>query len=148
MNPALVSPEYFDLLPVQVWTARVDGSLDFVNRAVADYFGVGRQQLLDQGWKDLCHPLDLICAGEKWRQSLDSGHPYEIYFRLLSGSDRQFHWHVGRATPVRSAQGDIEYWMGCNTDIDMVKREQEVSVAAAAQWRAQIERDSGSAAGT
>ena len=138
MDTARLTQESFDLLPLQVWTARVDGTLDFVNAAVTGYFSVDRQHVLDHGWKDLCHPFDLIVATEKWQRSLATGEPYEVYFRLLRGSDRQFRWHVGRACAVRSAQGAISHWIGCNTDIDALKREQEISLASAAQARSAL----------
>ena len=104
-------------LPLQVWTARPDGTLDFVNAFVATYFGVTRERVLEHGWKDLCHPFDLISATQRWASSLASGEPYEIHFRLLRFADRQFRWHVGRAEAVRSGGGDVLGWIGCNTDM-------------------------------
>ena len=140
MSQILLASASFDLLPVQVWTAKVDGSLDFVNSFVSEYFGIDRQRLLDQGWKDVCHPFDLIVATEKWRHSLATGEPYEVNFRLLRGVDRQFRWHLGRAWPHRSEAGGISAWIGCNTDVDTLKREQEVSAASAVQSRSELER--------
>lgn len=140
MNPAVAHPAVADAFPLQLWTARPDGMLDFVNTCVTEYFGVPGQQLLDQGWKDLCHPYDLIHATEKWRHSLATGEPYEVHFRLLRGRDKQFRWHLGRASAVRSAAGEILFWAGSNCDIDAVRRSEEVANAQALQARSELDR--------
>ena len=127
-----------DALRLQVWTARPDGTLDFVNAFVASYFGVTRERVLEHGWKDLCHPFDLISATQRWTSSLASGDPYEVYFRLLRSEDRQFRWHVGRAEAVRSDAGEILGWIGSNADIDEVRRAAEVADAQANQLRREL----------
>jgi PAS domain-containing protein len=96
--------------------------------------------VLDQGWKDLCHPYDLIEATARWRHSVATGEPYEVHFRLLRGSDRQFRWHVGRALAVRQPNGAVDYWAGSNCDIDSVKRAEEVASSMALQSRAELDR--------
>ena len=68
-----------------------------------------------------------------------SGEPYETHFRLLRFADRQFRWHVGRAEAVRSGGGDVLGWIGCNTDIDVVRRGAEVADAQALQLRRELE---------
>ena len=140
MDSTNAAREAYDALPLQVWTARVDGTLDFVNARVAEFFRVDRQQVLDHGWKDLCHPLDLIAANEKWRKSLLSGLPYEVSFRLLSGMDNQFRWHIGRAEPMRDEAGKVSGWLGYNTDVDALRRAEEVTAAALAHARFELAR--------
>jgi len=125
----------YDVIPIQVWTARPDGALDYVNPCVTDYFCVARERILERGWQDLCHPLDLGHAVERWGQALASGEPYEIAFRLLRGVDRQYRWHVARATAVRGADGAITHWVGTNTEIDWLKRAEEVGLATLARTR-------------
>lgn len=139
MPPALPPFASLDALPLQVWTARPDGTLDFVNACVASYFGVTRERVLEHGWKDLCHPFDLISATQLWASSLASGQPYEVHFRLLRSQDRQFRWHVGRAEAVRSESGKILGWIGSNTDVDAVRRAAEVADAHAIQLRHELD---------
>jgi PAS domain S-box-containing protein len=148
---ACTPPPFADLesLPVQVWTARPDGMLDYVNACVADYFGVTRERVLEHGWKDLCHPFDLIAATAAWASSLETDTPYEIHFRLLRGSDRQFRWHVGRALPRLAQDGRVLGWIGSNVDIDDIRRGAEVDQALASQLRVELQasRRSPSASG-
>lgn len=130
----------YDLLPVQVWTARGDGGLEYVNPAVTAYFGLSDTRILEQGWRDLCHPLDLTAMAARWERALATGEPYEVVFRLLSGSDQQYRWHLGRAVPVRDQAGQVLRWVGTNTEIDLVKRGEEVGQASAVRAQAARER--------
>jgi PAS domain S-box-containing protein len=108
-------------LPVQVWTALPDGSLDYVTQRVAEYFGKPAERILRDGWKDVVHPDDLAAAGAAWMHSLETGKPYNIEFRLLR-ADGQYGWHLGRAIPQRDEHGVIVRWFGTNTDIEDQKR--------------------------
>ena len=123
----------FEDLPLQVWTARPDGKLDYVNAFTVAYFGSSRERILDEGWKDVCHSLDLITAGQRWAACLASGEEYEVLFRLLRGSDRNYRWHIARAVAVRDGAGVITHWIGSNTDVDQMKRDHELALAEIAR---------------
>ena len=126
----------YELLPVHVWTARPDGTLDYVNPGVTEYFCVSKESILEDGWQALCHPQDLAIALKAWRHSLDTGEPYEVQFRLCRGIDRQYRWHLSRAVPVFGDDERIEQWLGTNTEIDEIKRAQEVAEAIVARRKA------------
>lgn len=106
-----------EAIPVQIWTAKPDGALDYVTERVASYFGVPEQQILGEGWQDLIHPDDLAVAGERWMRALATGEPYEVEFRLRR-ADGVYRWHIGRALPQLDEQGAVVHWFGTNTDID------------------------------
>jgi PAS domain S-box-containing protein len=110
-----------ETIPVQVWTAKPDGLLDFVTERTADYFGRSVSELLASGWLDIVHPDDVERVVTRWRQSLDTGDPYEVEFRLLSG-DGQYRWHLVRADAMRGDGGEIVQWFGCTVDIEDQKR--------------------------
>src|SRR5690606_35221032 len=42
---------------------------------------------------------------------------YEIEYRYRRASDGMLRWHLGRALPVRDADGRIVRWFGTSTDI-------------------------------
>ena len=135
-----------DGLPFQVWTAQPDGNLDFVNQATAAYFGISSERLLRDGWRDVCHPLDLIEVWRHWQHSLSTGEPYEVAFRLRRGRDGMFLWHLARANAVRRADGEITHWVGINSEVDSIKRAAELGNAVAernkrelAGWRTIVE---------
>lgn len=112
------NPPNPDHIPVQLWTARPNGELDWANQQTFDYFGYTADRILNWSWVDVVHPDDLAACGERWSASLETGEPYEIIFRLLRGRDGQYRRHVGRAVPVRDEQGTIVRWAGSNTDIE------------------------------
>ena len=110
-----------ETIPVQVWTAKPDGLLDFVTKRTADYFGRSVSELVASGWLEIVHPDDVERVVARWRQSLETGEPYEVEFRLLSG-DGQYRWHLVRADAMRGDGGEIVQWFGCTADIEEHKR--------------------------
>ncbi|MBW4575089.1 MAG: EAL domain-containing protein [Aphanothece sp. CMT-3BRIN-NPC111] len=126
-----------EAIPQQVWTAKADGKLDYVNQPVLDYFGRTFEQMVGLGWQQVVHPDDLSICLDIWKKSLETGEPYEIEFRLKSGVDGNYRWHIGRALPIRDEQNQIVSWFGINTDIDDRKRA-ECAVIAHAQQQAVV----------
>ena len=106
-----------EAIPVQIWTARADGTLDYITQRVSDYFGRPAEQLLGEGWQHVTHPDDLDEAIARWTHSIATGTPYEVRFRLRDGTGN-YRWHLGRALPQRNEQGEVMRWFGTNTDID------------------------------
>ncbi|MBL8944676.1 MAG: PAS domain-containing protein, partial [Myxococcales bacterium] len=104
-------------IPQQVWTARHDGSLDYVNTLVCDYSGVPALVLLGAGWLELLHPEDVPEAVARWSRALETGEDYDIEFRLRRW-DGAYRWHLCRAIPQRDETGRVLRWFGTNTDID------------------------------
>jgi signal transduction histidine kinase len=70
----------------------------------------------------ILHPDDAAPCLEVWRQSLQSGEPYQVEYRFLDRVTGNYRWHLGRALPVRDDAGRIERWFGTCTDIDEQKR--------------------------
>ena len=110
-----------EAIPVQIWTAKPDGSLDYVSQRVADYFGTTVEQVLGEGWQNVIHPDDLPDVVKRWTASLGTGDPYEVEFRLRS-ADGAYRWYLGRALAQRDAGGSVVGWFGTNTDIEHQKR--------------------------
>jgi PAS domain S-box-containing protein len=109
-------------IPVQVWTAMPDGSLDYISDLTAEYFGKRPEEIVGEQWLAMLHPEDVRRTVERWMQSLRTGEPYEAEFRLFSAAHQAYRWHLTRATPQRDAQGTIIRWFGTNTDIEDRKR--------------------------
>ena len=109
-------------IPVQVWTARPDGTLDYVSDRVATYFDREPAQVLGEGWLSFLHPDDLAPTVERWTRSLRTGEPYEAEFRLWCAADGTHRWHLSRAIPQHDDAGEVLRWFGSNTDIEDWKR--------------------------
>ncbi len=119
-------------IPQMVWTATPDGMLDYVNGQGTVYFGVPQQALLGARWLALVHPDDQEGAIERWKQSLDTGEPYETSFRLKRGSDASWRWHLVRALPQFGDNGSLVQWFGTCTDIEDQK---QADAKLHQQWR-------------
>ncbi|HET7612659.1 MAG TPA: GAF domain-containing sensor histidine kinase, partial [Gemmatimonadaceae bacterium] len=110
-----------ETIPVQVWTARPDGMLDFVTQRTAAYFGVPAQSLLGEGWAALVHPDDIERAASHWKRALETGEAYEVEFRVRDATG-EFRWQLVRADPMRAPDGQVIQWFGCTADIEQQKR--------------------------
>lgn len=114
-------------IPQQVWTAQPDGSLDFVNQQVIDYFGRSFDDMIGTGWVDLVHPDDVHQTILHWTRSLATGEDYEMSFRLRR-ADGTYLWHIARASALFDAEDNIVQWVGTSTDITQFK-ETEAALA-------------------
>jgi PAS domain S-box-containing protein len=111
-----------EAIPVHVWTASPDGTLDFATEHTARYFGLSPAELLERGWAGVVHPTDVAAVRQGWAQSLASGVPFDAEVRLLRDSDGEYRWHITRARPLRGDHGEVIRWFGSNTDIEELKR--------------------------
>lgn len=111
-----------DALPQIIWTAPGDGLLDYINLRATEYAGVPAEKGLGKGWLWFVHPDDRQRAWEEWQRSLKSADIFECEYRLLR-SDGSYRWHLARAIPLTSQEGDVMRWFGTSTDIDAQKRD-------------------------
>ncbi len=105
-----------EALPQLIWTARADGSIEFVNRNCLDYFGVGTVEELAASWSERVHPDDREALNRAWDTACREGTTYRAEARLLR-HDGVYRWFVARAMPLRDPEGRIERWCGFDTDV-------------------------------
>ncbi|MFL5351537.1 PAS domain-containing protein [Archangium sp.] len=110
-----------EAIPQLVWTAGPDGQHDFFNQRWFDYTGTSPGPTYGDGWRLPFHPDDLPEAQKRWQHSLRTGDPYEVEYRCRR-YDGVYRWFLGRANPVRDADGRIVKWFGTCTDIDEQRR--------------------------
>jgi PAS domain S-box-containing protein len=110
--------------PDQIWTAKPNGEVDYVNQRVLDYFDTSFSERVADGWTGVTHPDDLPRMLRLWQQSLETGSPYENELRLRR-ADESYRWHLTRAVPMRNRRGVIVKWFGSNTDIEDRKSAEE-----------------------
>jgi PAS domain S-box-containing protein len=105
-----------DAMPQMVWSTLPDGYHDYYNARWYEYTGVPAGSTDGAAWNGMFHVDDQARAWDKWRQSLKSGDPYEIEYRLRHHSG-EYRWTLGRALPIRDVDGHIVRWIGTCTDI-------------------------------
>jgi len=111
-----------DFMPVQLWTAKVTGELDYVNKQTIDFFGLPVEDIIGPNWLENIHQDDRDGCFAAWSSSLETGRLYQFEFRLRN-KDGDYKWHLARALPFVS-DGKIVKWFGTNTDIDEQKQMQ------------------------
>lgn len=93
-----------DTIPVMVWSALPDGSVDFVNQRWVEYHGFSMEDVDRQGWEAVAHPEDLATALDKWRAAVAAGEPSEHELRVRR-ADGEYRWFLSRAVPLRDELG-------------------------------------------
>jgi formate hydrogenlyase transcriptional activator len=117
-----------DAIPTLAWSARPDGSAEFLNRRWLDYTGLSAEEASDWGWTAAVHTEDRDRLIAFWRHLLASGEPGEIEARLRR-YDGDYRWFLFRVEPVRDNHGNIFKWYGANTDIEDRKRAEALLAA-------------------
>ncbi|PPS46113.1 PAS domain-containing sensor histidine kinase [Chroococcidiopsis sp. TS-821] len=121
-------------MPLIVWTAQPNGTMDYYNQWWFDYTGLTIEQSTGYGWQAIIHPDDLSECLKRWNHAVSTGTFYEIEYRFRR-KDGVYRWHIGRAVPVRDNDGQILSWVGTATDIDDRKRFEEALKESEARFR-------------
>ena len=121
-----------DSIPGLVFTTSASGETDFINQPLLDYFGRSLEEL--KGWvaDGTIHPDDVPRVLDHWPRALQAGEPSEIELRLRR-ADGVYRWFQYRAIPARDDRGEILRWCVLATDIDDLKRAEEVLRATQAR---------------
>ena len=112
-----------NFMPVQLWTATPEGTVDFVNQRAVEFGGEPVENATGTSWLNFVHPDDVPVTVSAWQHALAKGEPYELEFRLKD-KHGVYRWHLARALPFKS-NGEIIKWFGTNTDIDEQKQSQK-----------------------
>jgi PAS domain S-box-containing protein len=123
-----------DAMPMCVFAATPDGRLRYGNRAWTELSGLPAEAVDDLWRSAVVHPEDREGVHAAWCESVSSGQPFEVQFRLRCHHTQSFRWHLGRAVPERNERGRITGWIATATDIHNQKRaEEELARASAAK---------------
>ncbi len=109
-----------DAMPQMVWSTLPDGFHDYYNARWYDFTGMPPGSTDGDGWNGMFHPDYQMVAWDRWMHCLATGEPYEVEYRLRDRYGR-YRWTIGRAMPIRNAQGEISRWIGTCTDIHDTK---------------------------
>lgn len=109
-----------DALPHMVWSTLPDGYHDYYNSRWYEFTGVPAGSTDGEAWNGMFHADDQERAWSIWRESLSTGKPYEIEYRLRHHTG-EYRWTLGRALPMYDDDGKIVRWIGTCTDIHDAK---------------------------
>jgi len=115
-----------DAQPQIVWTARADGTIDYMNLQWTEFTGLPATAG-NAGWAQVVHPEDMAVARERWATSVRIGVPFEMELRLLEQHTHSYRWHLLRTVPAHDDAANVVRWFGTGTDIHQQKRAAESS---------------------
>ncbi len=121
IDPAELYRQMADAVPHMLWTARPDGTLEYVNARVLNYTGIAAGELLSGRWKPVYHPDEYELCVRRWNRALASGKGFEAEYRLRR-ADGEYRWHAHSVLALRDGKGRIVKWFGTCTDIDEQKK--------------------------
>jgi PAS domain S-box-containing protein len=115
-----------DSMPQLVWIANADGKVIYFNSRVQLYSGAQRGEDGIWSWQPMIHSDDVGVTGLTWMHSVATGLPYEAEHRMLM-ADGSYCWHLTRALPQHSADGQVTHWFGTSTNIHQQKHIEQVA---------------------
>ncbi len=108
-----------DAFPMLAFGADPDGNIRYLSEMTKQYAGI------EDGAGDALlmsvHPDERPLAGNRWRQCVADGVPFEMEYRMRRASDEAFRWHLARAVPLRDSSSAIVHWFGTMLDIHAAK---------------------------
>jgi PAS domain S-box-containing protein len=113
-----------DTIPAHVWSARPDGSVDFINQRLLEFLGRSMEDILGWGWGSLVHPDDVTRVVGEWQAAVATGAPMESEARLRR-MNGDYRWLLIRNVPLRDKLGNIVSWYGTAIDIEQRHRAED-----------------------
>jgi PAS domain S-box-containing protein len=114
-----------DSIEPLAWMADERGDIFWYNRRWYEYTGTTLQQVEGWGWQSVHDPKKLPEVMEQWTASIRTGEPFEMIFPLR-GADGVFRSFLTRIAPVRDSNGRVMRWFGTNTNVDTLRKEQDL----------------------
>ncbi len=126
-----------EAMPLIVWTAEPDGTVDYTSRAFGEYTGLsGRSP--EGHWLKTTHPDDIPRIQAAWTKTIATGMSYTNEFRIR-GKDGVYRWHFATGVPIRDETGRIVKWYGSATDVHDRKEIEDEALALAQRLTATLE---------
>ncbi len=114
-----------DSMSQLAWMTDAEGWIFWYNERWFEYTGSTLEEMQGWGWQKVHHPSTVKKVTKKFKRHIASGEPWEDTF-LLRGNNGEYRWFLSRAVPVRNDEGKIIRWFGTNTDIDEVRRAEDI----------------------
>ena len=110
-----------------VWTTDAGGQVIEDQPGWRAFTGQTREEIQGAGWFAAVDPDFRQEAVSAWMRAAARGSPYQTEWRLRR-RDGEYRWFSIHAAPVRSGNGAVREWIGCNIDItDRKQRDEERS---------------------
>jgi PAS domain S-box-containing protein len=103
--------EIINSIPGQILTLSPAGEIQTANKRMLDYFGMTLEEFKNWRFNDVIHPDDLPEVIVTLGNSLTSGTPYDVEYRIRR-ADGVYRRAQAWTLPLRSTDGKITRWYG------------------------------------
>ena len=103
-------------IPQLVWTATLNGGIDFFNSMIQQYQGFQRQADGSWNYEAAFYPEDYREASKRIQQMIETEGSFKMQHRLRM-ADGSYRWHDSQMIPVRDGNGQFLRWLGIARDI-------------------------------
>ncbi len=107
----------------QIWSADVNGSIEYCNRDLIAYIGKDMNELRGEAFFSIFHPEDASPFRESWESARAAVGNFEVQARIR-GANGAYRWFLVRGLPQRAADGKLLRWYGVHVDIEDQQRAQ------------------------
>jgi PAS domain S-box-containing protein len=114
-----------ETIPQMLWSAQVDGAIDYCNQRVLDYTGLSSAQVRGAGWMKSVHQDDMGKMEQAWGAAVSTGEPFQHEFRGRRAADNAYRWCISSALPLRDQDGRVIKWFGTVVDLHDWKEAQQ-----------------------
>ena len=108
-------------MPIIVWTAGRDGTLEFINDVSTRHSGSSATTLIGQRWRDVIHPEDLDRWATLWHEAIEASEPQELEARIRC-RDGAYRFFLITAWPECAPDGSVLKWWGTAMDIHETRK--------------------------
>jgi PAS domain S-box-containing protein len=117
--------EAIETIPAMAWIAAPDGAVQFRNRRWVEYTGLSQLGKAEKVGTIAVHPEDRNRIERRLGASFVSGEPFEEEIRIRR-TDGEYRWFLCRGVPLRDKRGKVVKWYGAATDIQDLKRAEQL----------------------
>ena len=115
---------FADSIQNLAWIANADGWIYWYNQRWYDYTGTSFKEMEGWGWKEVHHPNHIKEVVAFLKEAWTKDEAFELTFPLRR-HDGEYRWFLTRGYPIKDANGNIERWIGTNTDINEQKTKEQ-----------------------
>ncbi|KAA2234744.1 PAS domain-containing sensor histidine kinase [Salinarimonas soli] len=105
-----------EAIPQLVWSARPDGSCDYLNPRWVEFTGVPEEHHHGLRWLEVVHPEDRPRTAKAWENFIAGRSAYDVDYRLRSRMG-VYRWFQARAVIQHDQDGRATRIFGTSTDI-------------------------------
>ncbi|WP_119066232.1 PAS domain S-box protein [Rubrobacter indicoceani] len=112
--------------PSFVALINLDGTATYYNAGWLEYLGVESEELLRREWPQKIHPEDRDDLRRTLKAAYEAGENFSIPSMRIQRGDGNYHWFSALVSPVVDESGEITSWITVSTDIEEIRKTEQV----------------------